>query len=34
VERVALELAQFEPGDYYDDGHTAEWIRFQTYYKF
>ncbi len=30
----ALELAQFEPGDYYDDGHTAEWIRFQTYYKF
>ncbi len=30
----ALEMAQFEPGNYFNDGHTADWVRLQAIYTF
>lgn len=31
---VALEASFFFPGNYWEDGHNSEWLRFQTVYKF
>ena len=31
---VSFEAAEFFPGDYYDDGQTAEWLRCQAVYTF